>query len=39
MFFHPCRDVQKLPLDHMVETRDRAVCHQDSNGMRNHVPV
>ncbi len=32
------RSVQ-LPLDHLVEKRDRAVCHQRSNGRRSHVPV
>ncbi len=32
------RSVQ-LPLDHLFEMRDRAVCHQHSNGMRNHVLV
>ncbi len=32
------RSVQ-LPLDHLVEMRDRAVCHQRRNGRRNHVPV
>ncbi len=32
------RSVQ-LPLDHLVEMRDRAVCHQHRNGRRNHVPV
>ncbi len=30
------RSVQ-LPLDHLVEKRDRAVCHQCSNGRRIHV--
>ncbi len=30
------RSVQ-LPLDHLVEMRDTAVCHQHSNGRRNHV--
>ncbi len=29
----------QLPLDHLVEVRDRAVCHQRINGRRNHVPV
>ncbi len=45
-FFHPCRDVPpgslrsvQLPLDHLVEKRDRAVCHRRSNGRRSHVPV
>ncbi len=32
------RSVQ-LPLDHLVEMRDRAVCHQRRNGRRSHVPV
>ncbi len=32
------RSVQ-LPLDHLVEMRDRAVCHQCRNGRRSHVPV
>ncbi len=32
------RTVQ-LPLDHLVEMRDRAVCHQHSNGRRNYVLV
>ncbi len=32
------RSVQ-LPLDHLVEKRDRAVCHRRSNGRRSHVPV
>ncbi len=32
------RSVQ-LPLDHLVEMRDRAVCHQRINGRRSHVPV
>ncbi len=32
------RSVQ-LPLDHLVEMRDRAVCHQHRNGRRSHVPV
>ncbi len=32
------RSVQ-LPLDHLVEMRDRAVCHQQRNGRRSHVPV
>ncbi len=32
------RSVQ-LPLDHLVEMRDRAVCHQRSNGRRSHAPV
>ncbi len=32
------RSVQ-LPLDHLVEMRDRAVCHQRRNGRRNHVLV
>ncbi len=32
------RSVQ-LPLDHLVEKRDRAVCHQHSTGRRSHVPV
>ncbi len=27
----------QLPLDHQVEMRDTAVCHQHSNGRRNHV--
>ncbi len=29
----------QLPLDHLVEKRDRAVCHQCSNGKRSHVPA
>ncbi len=29
----------QLPLDHLVEMRDRAVCHQRRNGRRSHVPV
>ncbi len=32
------RSVQ-LPLDHLVEKRDRAVCHRRSNGRRSHVPA
>ncbi len=32
------RSVQ-LPLDHLVEKRDRAVCHRRSNDRRSHVPV
>ncbi len=32
------RSVQ-LPLDHLVEKRDRAVGHRRSNGRRSHVPV
>ncbi len=31
------RSVQ-LPLDHLVEKRDRAVCHQRSNGRRSWNP-
>ncbi len=27
----------QLPLDHLVEMRDRAVCHQRRNGRRSHV--
>ncbi len=29
----------QLPLDHLVEMRDRAVCHQRRNGRINYVPV
>ncbi len=32
------RSVQ-LPLDPLVEMRDRAVCHQRRNSRRSHVPV
>ncbi len=39
MFFHPSLRCVQLPLDHLVEKRDRAVCHQHRNGRRSHVPV
>ncbi len=29
----------QLPLDHLIEKRDRAVCHQCNNGRKSHVPV
>ncbi len=32
------RSVQ-LPLDHLVEKRDRAVCHQHSNGRRSQSRI
>ncbi len=45
-FFHPCQYVcqaawasVQLPLDHLVEIKDRAVCHKNNKGKRNQVPV
>ncbi len=39
MLFNPIWDVRQSTLDHLVETRDRAVCHQHNNGRKNHVLV
>ncbi len=38
-FIHAEMSARQLPLDHLVEKRDRAMCHRDSNDRRSHVPV